>query len=122
MVDDADPPLRIEFYSRQGLHQVALSAPEVLERSARAMQDAMGTVRQMAERVRHTVASMEFRPSEIEVAFGIKFDAEAGAIIAKAGVEASINVVFRWDEPRRTVGGPPPDLTERAIRTGSSTP
>jgi Trypsin-co-occurring domain 1 len=101
VTEDVDPPLRIEFYDRQGLRQVALSAPEVIQRSGQALQDAMGIVRQMAERVRQTVVSMPARPSEVEVAFGIKFDAEAGAVIAKTGIEASINVVFRWEHPEQ---------------------
>jgi hypothetical protein len=96
-VDDIEQPIRIEFSTRPGVHRVALSAPETLERSSRALQEAMGVVRQMAERVRRTVATMPARPSEVEVAFGIKFDAEAGAFIARTGVEASISVVFRWD-------------------------
>ncbi|WP_433062072.1 CU044_2847 family protein [Dactylosporangium sp. CS-033363] len=92
-----EPPLRVEFSYGPGVRQVALGGTEALDRSVRAMNDAMGIIRQMAGRVRQTVRTMPGRPSEVEVAFGIKFDGEAGAVIAKAGVEASINVVFRWD-------------------------
>jgi hypothetical protein len=92
-----DVPLQIEFSRGPGVQQVALVGPEAIERSAQALNDAMGIIRQMADRVRATVVAMPVRPEQVEVAFGIKFDAQAGALIAKAGVEAAISIAFRWD-------------------------
>jgi Trypsin-co-occurring domain 1 len=97
VAEGLDPPIRVEFAHGPGAHQVALTGPVALERSAQALNDAMGIIRRMTDRIQQTVVSMPRRPSETEVSFGIKFDAEAGAIIAKAGVEAAINVLFRWD-------------------------
>jgi hypothetical protein len=57
---------------------------------------AMSTIRSMAERVRGTVAQMSVRPDSVEVEFGIKFDAEAGAVIAKTGIEAAVTVKLAW--------------------------
>ncbi|MEV4799045.1 CU044_2847 family protein [Nonomuraea sp. NPDC049421] len=86
----------VEFGQRGGLRQVALSAPEAVERSAEAIEQAMGTIRGMAERVRETVAGLAVCPDGVQVEFGIKFDAEAGAVIAKAGVEAAVTVTLTW--------------------------
>ncbi|MEU6123671.1 CU044_2847 family protein [Streptomyces sp. NPDC047123] len=86
----------VEFQQRGGVRQVALNAPEAMAQSARAVDQAMETIRAMAERVRGTVARMDLRPDGVEVTFGIKFDTEAGAVIAKAGVEASVSVTLRW--------------------------
>lgn len=86
----------VEFQQRSGLRQVALNAPDAVERSAQAVDQAMGTIRGMAERLRATVAEMSIRPEGVQVSFGIKFDTEAGAVIAKAGVEASVNVTLMW--------------------------
>jgi hypothetical protein len=33
----------------------------------------------------------------LEVSFGLKLNAETGAIIAKAGTEATINVTLKWE-------------------------
>ncbi|MFG3196063.1 CU044_2847 family protein [Streptomyces sp. NPDC048208] len=93
---DQDAPILIEFNQRGGVRQVALSAPETVARSAEAVSQAMGTIRGMAERVRHTVTEMAVRPDSVEVEFGIKFDAEAGAVIAKTGVEAAVTVKLAW--------------------------
>jgi hypothetical protein len=35
-------------------------------------------------------------PEEIEIGFGVRLTAEAGAVIAKSGVEAHLNVTVRW--------------------------
>ncbi|MEV4078612.1 CU044_2847 family protein [Nonomuraea fuscirosea] len=86
----------VEFSQRGGLRQVSLSAPEAIARSAEAVDQAMGTIRGMAERVRETVSNLALRPDGVQIEFGIKFDAEAGAVIAKAGVEAAVTVTLTW--------------------------
>jgi len=90
-------PILVEFAAGPGLRQVALTPAEALERSGRAIDDAMGVIREMACRVRDTVESLARRPSSVEVTFGIKFDWSAGVVVAKAGTEASINVKLAWD-------------------------
>ncbi|MFD4718153.1 CU044_2847 family protein [Streptomyces sp. NPDC058423] len=91
-----DGSILIEFNQRSGVRQVALGAPEAVTRSAEAVSQAMTTIRSMAERVRGTVAQMAARPDGVQVEFGIKFDAEAGAVIAKTGVEAAVTVKLVW--------------------------
>ncbi|MGW5422692.1 CU044_2847 family protein [Streptomyces sp. NPDC003943] len=93
---EQDGSIVIEFNQRSGVRQVALSAPETVARSAEAVSQAMTTIRSMAERVRGTVAQMAVRPESVQVEFGIKFDAEAGAVIAKTGVEAAVTVKLAW--------------------------
>jgi hypothetical protein len=88
----------------------------VFERSGAALEDAMTLIQNMTTRVRTTIAAMVERPSEIEVAFGIKFDAEAGVLVAKAGVEASINVLLRWKETAAAESRPLPVPIPRSER------
>jgi len=90
-------PILVEFTTGPGLRQVALSPADALERSAQAVDDAMGVIREMADRVRDTVESLAKRPSSVEVAFGIKFDCTASAVVAKASAEAAINVTLVWE-------------------------
>jgi hypothetical protein len=40
-------------------------------------------------------------PACVEVSFGIKFDIQAGAIIAKTGLESSLNVKMVWNSDQR---------------------
>ncbi|MCA2185548.1 CU044_2847 family protein [Nonomuraea cavernae] len=95
-VGDSGERILVEFGQRGGLRQVSLSAPEAMARSAEAVDQAMDTIHGMAERVRDTVEKLAVRPDGVQVEFGIKFDAEAGAVIAKAGVEAAVTVTLTW--------------------------
>lgn len=40
-------------------------------------------------------------PAEIKLVFGIKFNAEAGAVIARTGVEANIGIEMTWKRDSR---------------------
>jgi hypothetical protein len=39
------------------------------------------------------------RPKEFELQVAIKLDAEVGAVLAKAGAEAQLQVTMRWGQP-----------------------
>ena len=87
----------VEFPQRAGRQQVALTAEDAVKKSAEALDRSMETIRHMAARVTSTMDSLgSVRPDEVTVEFGIKFDAEAGAIIAKAGIEGSLSVGLVW--------------------------
>ncbi len=108
---DDDAPILVEFAPRPGLQQVALPSPaELAQQSAKALESAMNTIHNMARRVSATVKSLPIaeRPSQIEVEFGLKLDAAAGAVIAQAGTEASFTVKLMWErrEPKRALRPP----------------
>lgn len=96
--ESAEPRILIEFVERPGIRQVALTPKELSAKSAEAFQGALAQIREVATEVQSRVDSLARRPSEIEVAFGFKFDAEAGAFIAKAGAEASLSVKLVWND------------------------
>jgi hypothetical protein len=50
----------------------------------------------MADRVTAAVASAAQRPDEVSVEFGLKLDAAAGALLARAGTEAHVTVTLTW--------------------------
>jgi hypothetical protein len=90
--------LVVEFESRPGLHEVAFSPEDIARKSVQAVDKAMETVGDMAGRVTTTLGALAEPPSQVAVEFGIKLDVEAGALIAKAGGEASINVKLTWEK------------------------
>ena len=57
----------------------------------------MSTIQKMAEKVNSTVTNIDKRPNNVEVEFGIKFDAEVGVIVAKAKMEAGMTVKLSWN-------------------------
>jgi hypothetical protein len=67
------------------------------EKSQQAIDDAMTSIEIMANKVGSLHDKMPVEFSKIEIAFGLKFDWETGAIIAKAGTEASIDVTLKME-------------------------
>jgi hypothetical protein len=97
---DEETPILVEFTPRPGVQEVSrLSAKDLVEKSARALDYAMGTIHQMARRVStlHDTLPDEF--TQVELEFGVKLDAEAGAFLSKVGGEANINVTLTWKRP-----------------------
>ena len=92
-----DTPILVEFAPTPGVQQVALSPTDLAERSAQALDRAMGTIRQMAQRVSALRATLPDEFTQVELEFGLKLEAEAGALISKVGAEASINVTLTWE-------------------------
>jgi len=92
---DPGPIILVEF-DQKGLAKVTARPEDMAEKSARAVDRAMDTIQAMAARVAATVKGLAEKPQEVEVDFGLKLDAVAGALIARTGVEASINVKITW--------------------------
>lgn len=99
---DEKLPILVELTSRSGVQKVALSPTDIVEKSAKALESAMNTIHGMAQRITNTVDALVKKPSQVEVEFGIKLDGEVGALISKAGVEASLNVKLIWE--RKEIG------------------
>ena len=99
------PTILVEFAPRSGLQQVALTPADVVEKSREALDQAMTTVEALAKRFRATVDNLVVPPTEVSLQFGLKLDAEAGALIAQAGVEASMSVTLSWKKEDDAVGG-----------------
>jgi hypothetical protein len=64
--------------------------------SKKAMDKAMATIRSVSVHLLESLHNLQIKPTEAEFEFGIKFDAEVGAFIAKTSTEASINVKLTW--------------------------
>lgn len=71
-------------------------AEELVQRSAQAVRSAMGTVEQMVQEINATVDRLVKKPDELELSFGLKFDLEGNAMVAKVGAEAAIGIKITW--------------------------
>ena len=90
------PVILVEFPRRPGVEQVSLVPADVIAKSEAALEKTAEAIRSLAQRVTSSLDTLEVRPKEIEVSFGLKFDAEAGVLVSKAGVEASVSVKLVW--------------------------
>lgn len=65
-------------------------------RASQTFEAALERVRPAAQAVIQKLRSLHDAPDEIEVEFGLKLSAEAGAVIAAGGVEANYKVTLKW--------------------------
>lgn len=62
--------------------------------ATQSFQEAMNTIEPIAKTIYGRLATL--KADETEVTFGIKLTAEAGAILASAGIEANYTVKLKW--------------------------
>lgn len=88
---DDDGPRPVAWYSIK-------KKPELEKKSTEVIDKAMQTIHKMANKVNSTIQIIENKPSRLEMEFGIKFDAEIGAIVAKVTAESSMTIKMVWDQ------------------------
>ncbi|WP_063766937.1 CU044_2847 family protein [Streptomyces sp. NRRL S-813] len=55
-------------------------------------------IRDVAARTLRRITSLPAAPSTVELEFGVKFSVEAGAVIARTGVEGHLKVKMVWEK------------------------
>lgn len=73
---------------------------ETVTAASRTLEDALVGVRRSADAVLRQFREMAERPDEVEVQFGVRLTAEAGALIARTGVEGQLSVRLTWSAGR----------------------
>ena len=86
-VDEPEPEGGVVKAARPG---------EVVARAKETLEEALDKIQPAAQSVITKLRGLHDAPNEIEVEFGIKLSAEAGAFIASAGVEANYKVTLKW--------------------------
>lgn len=100
-VPDDNASILVEF-------DASTSATSPPETSNQAINNAMNTMRLMAQRVSETMNSLSDRPSQVEVSFGLQLAADGSAAIVNIGRSAALSVKLTWNPP-------PPTPPESAI-------
>jgi Trypsin-co-occurring domain 1 len=102
--DEKTTPIIIEFSSTtedKVIRQTGIldrfKRPDLVDKSDKAIGKAMEVIQGMSQRINSALTDMDNRPHHAEIEFGIKFDGEFGIVIAKASMEASLNVRLTWD-------------------------
>jgi len=102
--EEDDEVILVEFALAAGVRSVSLSLKDIPEKSREAVDHAMKTMRRMAKKTIKAIRAIPAseKPDTISVSFGLKLTAEGGAVVAKAGVEAGINVTMTWQNTATT--------------------
>lgn len=90
----------------RGDSQVKKTLAQVGEQAKISLSSAMDNVRASATVVLSKMKEIKIseQPSKIELEFGIKLDATAGAVIAQAGTEVNYTVKLTWESPQKSSG------------------
>ncbi|MBW4720391.1 CU044_2847 family protein [Saccharothrix obliqua] len=86
----------VEVDERPGVARAGRSSARVLQEARTTFEQAVAGVRDAASAALAQFASMTRAPDEVELKFGLKLDAEAGAVIARTGVQGQFEVKLRW--------------------------
>lgn len=73
---------------------------EIVQRAGQSFEAALDKIRPAAQAIIHKLRALHDPPDEVEVEFGLKMSAEAGAILAAAGAEANYKVTLTWKQEK----------------------
>ncbi|MGW0519022.1 CU044_2847 family protein [Crossiella sp. NPDC003009] len=83
----------VELEEQPGVVRAARPG-QVLQKARAGFTDALSEVRTAAEAALRQF--QELGPDEVELKFGVKLDAQAGAVIARTGVQGHFEVKLKW--------------------------
>jgi hypothetical protein len=79
----------------------AARGSDVVEKSQKTFEEAMDKVKPAAAAIIAKLRTLHDAPDEIEVQFGLKLSAAAGAFLASAGVDANYSVTLKWKKEEK---------------------
>jgi uncharacterized protein YfiM (DUF2279 family) len=83
--------------------------PPIVREATATFERALADVRDAAGAALGQFQDMVHRPDSVEISFGIRLDAQAGALIAKTGAQGHFEVKLTWQpEPAADPGASPP--------------
>jgi len=80
----------------------ASRAGEVITKAQQTLGEALEKVKPAAQYVILQLRKLHDSNDEIQVAFGVKLSADAGAVLAAAGAEANYTVTLKWAKESTT--------------------
>ena len=85
----------------------AVASSEIVVKANESFESALDRVRWAAEGLLDRLTSLTRPPDEVAVEFGVKLNAETGAVIAKASTEANFKVNLKWTRANANGAAPP---------------
>ena len=98
-IEDEDDVILVDLQPVAGIRSVSIDPKDMAEKSKEAIDHAMKSMQSMAKKTVRAIKKIPIseRPHTVEVSFGLKLTAEGNALVAKAGMEAAINVTMTWN-------------------------
>jgi Trypsin-co-occurring domain 1 len=86
--------------------QPAGGKDSVLRDTKLSLEKALTDVRDAAAAALKQFQTMASQPDEVEITFGVKLDAQAGAVIAKTSIQGHFEVKLKWERASIVTGMP----------------
>ncbi len=93
--DGSSMLVEIDEPEQGGLVKASRSG-EVIAKAQQTLEKSLEKVQPAAQFVIQQLRKLHDSPDEIQVAFGLKLSADAGAVLASAGAEANYTVTLKW--------------------------
>jgi len=77
------------------------SASDLTIKAATTFEDALGSIKPLANAVVSKLQNLNYPPDEIGVEFGVSFKADGNAILTRVGADASFKVNLNWKREKR---------------------
>lgn len=81
-----------------GISQAGREEICIPEKAAVKFGEAFERVRPAAEKIIQKFKNLNQEPDKVEVEFGLKMNAESGAILASAGIESNFRITLTWSK------------------------
>ena len=78
-----------------GPEHVSRRGDAILAQLDTSLEEALASTRPAAQAALETFRSLG--PDQVAIEFGVRLDASAGAVIAKAGIQAHFNITLTWN-------------------------
>lgn len=96
----------VEVETEAGLERASRGGA-ILKDVTGSFEKALSQVRDAASAAMAQFLAMPRRPDEVELKFGVKLDAQAGAVIARTGLQGQFEVKLKWRRGEVTETGKP---------------
>jgi hypothetical protein len=104
--------IMVEAAEEQSGSRLVSRRPDGTVQAARTFESALDGVRAAAESALRIFRDGTLRPDGVEIEFGVKMSAEAGAIIAKGTAEGHLVVKLTWSPSASAAGPTDPNAPE----------
>jgi hypothetical protein len=78
----------------------AARVDDLVVKARESLESAMDQIRAFANTTLGKLEDLARQPEQVEVEFGIRLNAEAGAVIARTGAEGHLQVKLTWTRPK----------------------
>lgn len=96
-----DEKILVEIDESEESGLINVSADKKIVKAQQTLEKALEKVKPAANFVINQLRKLHDAPDEIEVTFGLKLSADAGAVIASTSAEANYTVKLMWGKKRR---------------------